>query len=353
METRIWWFSALLSALLFAVGCCTSTQDESGGQPGKGEGAGKKPAWRPETTLDLIASDLALALVDKQVSCIAISEAFGPGGEGKDRSKFGTYITEPIAAGLRKRFDERPRERRVRIVALLNKVHRSPEWLQEMSLHQADAFLTGTYMPGKREFELTIQVRLRSGEVIASSHRKLPASEDYLREAATALPAWPTHEPPKATVDATDLKRRLYHAPATDSSIRVAVRPADEPVRVGGKISFLVTSSANGYLSLLYQNSKEHVAFLLPNRACGSPTLRANEVTRIPTPKMEEAFEFEADEPAGWERVKAIVSANPIPWPKDAAGDVPTETIGQLNALLALMAEAKFGEAHCEFQTQR
>jgi len=313
------------------------------------------PACRPPAPppaesanpIEAIAADLARSLGQEPVTCIAVSEALGPGDGGRERSDFGTYILTPIASAMQKLAPAQ------RFVRLEDCPKYSAAWMRAIALTKADAVLEGKYVPGAATLELTIEVTRPLGQTLASSHRQIPATPEYRTMADHRLPPIRPHESDKAALQADELKGELFHAAPTDPAIKVTIRPLRSPVPMAGSIRFIVTSSINGYLSVLYQGSSGKLDFLVPNPFVERVAVRAGEALVLPTPDMTaKGIALEATPPAGWERIKAVVSRDPIAWPRDASGNVPTDTEARLRAIAEVLKGAKFGEARCELETR-
>jgi hypothetical protein len=145
-----------------------------------------------------------------------------------------------------------------------------------------------------------------------------------------------------------DLISCLYRLDSTDPDIQVRIRPARPQYRLGDAVSFLVTSNVNGYLSLWNNGVSGDLAFLVPNQFVSSVTVRAGEPVEVPSRAM--PFEVVAEPPPGWDRAKAIVTREPIPWPRDAKGNIPSETMENLEVLKKVLEKSQFGEARCEIE---
>lgn len=309
-----------------------------------------RPAPSPgptASTLDDIAADLARGLAIEPVTCIAVCEALGPADGGRERSDFGTYVLTPVASILQKQAPQ------LRFVRLEDCPKYSPAWMRETALSKADAVLEGKYVPGDATFELTIEVTRPLGRTLSTSHRLIAATKEYRALADHRLPPVRPHEGDQAALKESELKSELYHAAATDATVNVALRPLRNPVRLGGNIQFTVESSVSGYVAILYQGSSGRLDFLVPNQFSDRVAIRGGEAIAVPTMEMvNKGIALEASAPAGIERVKAIVSREPIAWPRDAAGNVPTDSVAKLRAIAEVLKDASFGEARCELKTE-
>ena len=328
MPSRLTACLAVCLALLAAASCAGTAAPSTSGGGARASGTAA------------IAQDLAEQLKGKAVSCIAVGEALGAAEGSAQRSSFGIYITKEVASELNRLG--------FRIVHLVEEAKfDEARWLDAISLNKADAVLEGTWLDAGAVFELTMEVRRPMGETYASARGKIPATEGYRKLVQELLP--PRKPVRSAKAAGAELKSDIYHARATDPRIQVSLRPVRTPVRVGDKVAFLVKSNTNGYLSLLYNASSGGLDFLVPSEHAPVVTVREGTELLVPGPEM--SFDMRAAQPPGWERVKAIVTREPIQWPRDGRRNVPMKTEADLKAVLETLQNAAFGEAKTELET--
>jgi TolB-like protein len=94
------------------------------------------------------------------------------------------------------------------------------------------------------------------------------------------------------------------------SSFGVKVWTNKKEYQIGEKLVFSVMAEKNGYLTLLDVNPKGNITVIFPNQFHRDNFIRAGVTYQVPSPKY--GFEFNVGEPAGLERVKAIVTRNKI-----------------------------------------
>lgn len=309
-------------------------------------GAAGQPTKMPADPIATIAEDLAGQLKNKPASCVVVDELHSMDGGRVQRTAFGVYIVQPIATELHKRG--------VRTVNMTDEARASvSEWIKFVNLSKADAVLQGEYLPGTRQFELaSVRICRPMGETLAASRGELLTKDTYLDMDRRTLPDEKTGgaEPETRLIE---FKSDIYHSAGTDRAITVEIRPAAKSIHIGESVSFTVKSNVNGYVTLLFFGSSNKLAFLTPSVIVATATIRADQDLRIPADfnpaNADIALNIVETGPPGWDRIKVLVSRDPIPWPL-ANGNVASTTEAHLKGITNVLKEACFGEARCELE---
>ncbi|MCC5805897.1 MAG: DUF4384 domain-containing protein [Opitutales bacterium] len=152
-------------------------------------------------------------------------------------------------------------------------------------------------------------------------------------------------------------------AAAGSRSIRIEAAPEAQAktnlLRIGSLVRFNVSVSHNCHLTLVNIGTDGNLALLFPNERHGDNRVRAGETVSIPDDAH--AFRFRLAPPPGIDRVKAIVSLDPVRiTAADLSGgqDAPggRSRAGTARAVEVIEREARrldparWAEAHVEFE---
>ena len=333
-------------ALLTALGTACNGPQPPGPRP-----PSPPPRPRPPsaiTTVDALAADLARKL-GPAPRCLVATELLGPRYGGYERSDFGANFFHEFNSRLREKAPH------IRTSVLKGAPRDSAAWVEGLSLQKADAVIEGTYQLDEENhtFALTIEVSRRTEAVLASTHGRIRATKAMVADAKRRLTVLKPGTKDRVWISREELKLELYDLPSTAADIKVGIRPVRKVVPFDQNIEFEVHSNVNGYLTILYHGASGALDFLIPNPRLPVLTVRKGEKLMVPPAEPVNGWitKLPAGPPAGWERVKAIVSRQRIPWPIDAKGNVPTDTVARLRAVREILRDSRFGEGHCELQT--
>lgn len=333
--------SSLTLALSLCL-ACVGLSCTSGPTPRKPASGAPRAQAAPDDAPQTLGEKLGRQLEARQFyGCIAVADATA--SEGKERSEFGVFVTRAVEDQLLSK------ARGVRFHRLSPKAltdHR--KFVDEIVLAKADAVLQGEYFQGQQAVNVTLTISRPLGETLASAQGSLALTPDLLALLNKKLESPQGSGPPDPALKKAQIISSLYTLKSTDPEIKVSVSFAQSNPRVNEPVSFIVTTSVDGHLSLWNNSASGGLAFLVPNQFVQSVPVKAGQPYMVPSREM--GFEVVATPPAGWDRVKAIVSRQPIPWLRDPHGNVPTGSIPALEAIAKLLENTPFGEARCEIE---